>query len=320
MAYKNEPMLFELRTLEVNPEAKMFPTPTGERTKENMDAYNEMCVEWLKGVTKDIEYPSDIKRMDMTYQRGDYTGRAFVYRPDTDEKLPVIIHTHGGSYLFWSIEYYDLMCSWIAHEGHCVVVNLDFRMNIGDILIPDMLEDCYAGIKAVIEQADNYGIDPEKLGLMGDSSGASQAMGLTIMCRDRGEINVPYRILIAGGVGFDPEDLDNGNAYAKETSLMGAQNVVIRGFKSIEQSQHPWYTPWNDKHVELCPPTTFVVGTGDYMWHDVAIYSKRLLAAGVPVEIGLFAGMPHGFYNGTHEASARECWKFLGEQIKKHLA
>lgn len=319
MAYQNEPLLFQIRTMELAPGAKMFLTPMGERTKENMDAFNQKCLDWLKENTKDVPYPEHIRTEKMSYQRGDYTGRGIVYRPDTDEKLPVCILTHGGSYLFWSIEYYDLMCAHIANEGHCVVVNLDFRMNIGDIRIPDMLEDAYAGIVAVADQADRFGIDASKISLMGDSSGGTMTMGLGMMCKDRGKPVISHRVIIAAGVGFDPEDLDNGNTYAKETSLMGAQNVVIRGFESIEQSQHRYYSPINDDRMNECPPTTFVVGTADYMWRDVAIYSKKLIDAGVEVEIGLFQGMPHGFYNGYCGESSEECWKFIGEQLQKYL-
>lgn len=319
MQYENYPLLFQVRCGTQAPEAHNFLVPNGPRTHEYMDAFNKECEEWLKGITKDEKYPDNIRRTTMKYQRGDYTGRGIVYRPDTEDILPICIFTHGGSYLFWTPEYYDLMCANIAAEGNCVVVNLDFRMNI-DVLVPDMMEDAYEGILETVRQASSFNADPARIALMGDSSGATMAMGLSIMCRDRVEApKISHRILMAGGIGFDLRDLDNGNVHASETKLMGAINVIKRAFKDMAQSQHPYYCPMNDKHMEQCPSTTFVVGTADYMWREVSIYAKKLTDAGVDVNVGLFQGMPHGFYNGGCGPASRDCWVFVGEALKKYL-
>lgn len=318
MAYQKLPLLFDIRNMKMDPEASVFLVPDGSRTHENMNAFNKKCEEWQEKLLKNEEYPANIRVDKMSYQRGDYTGRGLVYRPDTQEELPVIVFTHGGSYLFWSIEYYNYMCAQIAAHANCVVVNLDFRVNI-DVLIPDMFEDAYAGILAVVKQADQFGIDASRMALMGDSSGSTMAAGLSIMCRDRKKPVISHRFLLAGGIGFDPEDLDNGNVNAAKTELMGAQNVVRRGFESIEQSQIVYYSPINDEHMELCQPTTLIVGTADYMWRESSIYAKALLDAGVKVNVGLFQGMPHGFYNGYCGRGSRDFFEYMGEIVKEQL-
>lgn len=319
MQYENYPLLFQVRCGAQAPEAHNFLIPNGPRPHEYINAFNKECEEWLKGITKNEKYPENIRRTTMKYQRGDYTGRGIVYRPDTEDILPICIFTHGGSYLFWTPEYYDLMCANIAAEGNCVVVNLDFRVNI-DVLIPDMMEDAYEGILETVRQASSFNADPAHIALMGDSSGGTMAMGLSIMCRDRVEApKISHSILMACGLGFDLKDLDNGNIYASETDMMGAANVIKRGFRNMAQSQHPYYSPMNDKHMEQCPSTTFVVGTADYMWREVSIYAKQLTDAGVDVNVGLFQGMPHGFYNGGCGPASRDCWVFAGEALKKYL-
>lgn len=320
MSYANYPLLFSLQgPTEVDPKAHMFLVPDGPRTHEYLDGYNKKCEEWMAEITKDDPHPEGVTMQTIHYQRGDYTGRALVFRPDTDETLPMILFTHGGSYVFWTPEYYDVMCRNIAKRGNCVVVNIDFRQNIGDILIPDMFEDAYAGYLAAVEQAPSFHGDPTRLAVMGDSSGSTMAAGLSLMCRDRGTPEITHRILLAGGIGFDPEDLDNGNVNAAKTELMGAQNVVKRGFKSIEQSQIPYFSPINDKEMEKCPPTTFIVGTADYMWREVSIYARLLKDKGVEVNVGLFQGMPHAFYNGGCGEAAWACWDYIADTVKKYL-
>lgn len=319
MQYENMPLLFKVRSGKQDPLAHNFLVPDGPRTHEYMDSFNQKCIEWLENITKDEKYPENIRKTTMKYKREDYEGRGIVYRPDTDDILPICIFTHGGSYLFWTPEYYDLMCSNIAAEGNCVVVNLDFRMNI-DITVPEMMEDAYAGILEVVNQAASFDADPARIALMGDSSGATMADGLAIMCRDRVEApGIAHVIHLAGGIGFDLRDLDNGNIHAATTALMGAANVIKRAFKDMAQSQHPYYSPINDKHPELFPSTTFVVGTADYMWREVSIFAKKLTDAGVEVNVGLFQGMPHGFYNGGCGPASKDCWEFIGEAIKTYL-
>lgn len=316
MAFTDMPELFTLRNTSISPEAHTFLIPEGPRTHEYMDGYNLECEKWLKEVAKEEKIPETVHISTLYYTRGDYQGRAIVYRPDTEEKLPMVFHTHGGSFLFWRPEYYDLMCANIAEQGQCIVINMDFRQNI-DILVPDMYEDVYAGILSVVNQADKINGDIQRLAIMGDSSGGQIAAGIPQMCRDRGTLTFIHQIIIAGGIGYDPKDLDNGNTSG--SSLMGAVNVVKRGFENLEQAMHPYYSPIYDEHMELCPSTTFVVGTADYMAHEVAVYGKKLADAGVEVNVGLFQGMPHGFYNGGCGQASRESWVYIGEQIRKHM-
>lgn len=317
MAFANLPELFSLRMTEMSPEAHLFLIPEGPRTHEYLDGYNLECEQWLADITKDETYPESVKTSTVYYERGDYKGRALVYRPDTDEKLPIVFHAHGGSFLFWRPEYYSLMCANIAEQGHCIVVCMDFRQNI-DVLVPDMFEDVYEGILSIAAKADEIGGDAKRLAIMGDSSGGQIAAGIPQMCRDRGTLKFAHQIILAGGIGYDPVELDNGNTCA--STLMGAVNVVKRGFENLEQAMNPYYSPVYDQHMELMPSTTFVVGTADYMAHEVAVYGRKLMDAGVDVNVGLFQGMPHGFYNGGCGPASRESWIYIGEQIRKHLS
>lgn len=320
MSFPNLEGYFKIRCgSRLDPEAHMFPVPTGPRTKEYLDKYNQECVDWINEITKNDPHP-DVKRFDMTYKNGDYNGRAIVYRPNTDEKdLPMVMYTHGGSFAFWVPEYKDVFCSNIAYQGNCVVVNLDFRQNVDGVLIPDMYEDVYQGVLEAVRQADRFGADPTRIASMGDSAGGQMSLGLPLLFRDRGTLKFTHRIVFAGGIGFDLDDPDNGNVNASKTDLMGAQNVMKRGFKDLKDALGIYWSPIYDPDMKNSPSATFIVGTADYMWREQSIYARKLIEAGVEAEVCLYPGMPHDFYGGGSEA-AHDCWVYVGEQIKKHLA
>lgn len=319
MSFPNLEGYFKIRCGELlAPDAHSFLVPTGPRTKEYLDQYNQECVDWMNEITKDDPHP-DVKRFTMSYHNDDYEGRALIYRPNTDETgLPMIMYTHGGSFAFWVPEYKDVMCSNIAYQGNCVVVNLDFRQNVDGVLIPDMYEDVYQGILEAVRQADRFGGDPTRLATMGDSAGGQMALGIPLLFRERGTLTFKHRFNLAGGIGFDPSDPDNGNVNASKTDLMGAQNVMRRGFSDPADVTKMYWSPIYDPDMAHSPSTTFVVGTADYMWHENAIYCRKLIDAGVDAEICLYPGMPHDFYGGGSKA-AHDCWVYLGERIKKCL-
>lgn len=319
MAFPNLSGCFVIRCgSRLAPDAREFLVPTGPRTKEYLAQYNRECEEWIEKLTQDDPHP-DVKRFTMEYKNGDYIGRALVYRPNTDEKdLPMVMYTHGGSFAFWTPEYKDVFCSNIAHQGNCVVVNLDFRQNLDGVLIPDMFEDAYEGMLEAARQAERFGADPTRVATMGDSAGGQMALGIPLMFRDRGTLKISHRVIFAGGIGFDPNDPSNGNVNASKTDLMGAQNVMKRGFEKLEDCTNIYWSPIYDSQMENSPSTTFIVGTADYMWREQSIYARKLIEAGVEAEVCLYPDMPHDFYGGGSEA-ARDAWVYAGERIRKYL-
>ena len=321
MAFLKERTYFTVRCgMENGADAPTFPVPTGPRTWEYLNQYNRECEEWIKSFTEKEPYPM-VRKYHMEYHRKVYTGRAIIYRPDTKENgLPMMLYTHGGSFAFWTPEYKDFMCANIAEQGNCIVVNLDFRQNVDGIMVADMYEDAYAGILEAVSRAEEYGGDKSRIGIMGDSAGGQMALGMSIMCRDRGQVKISHRVILAGGIGFAPDDLDNGNVNAGVSDLMGTVNVVKRGFKSIEESLHPYYSPIYDPKMSEAPSTTFIVGTADYMWREQAIYARKLTEAGVEAEVALYPGMPHDFYSGSSMTQAKDAWKYIGERIRKYLS
>ena len=61
---------------------------------------------------------------------------------------------------------------------------------------PGPLEDCYAGLAWTVANAGALGLDPARIGAMGESAGGGLAAALALLARDRGEYRLAFQHLI----------------------------------------------------------------------------------------------------------------------------
>lgn len=108
-------------------------------------------------VTKDIDYVGDKNPRQMLD----------LYLPETDEPLPLVIWVHGGGWLNGSKE--RPKNAFLLSEGFAVA-SIGYRLT-QEAQWPSQIEDCQAAIRWLRSHAEEYGLDPEKFGIMGSSAG-----------------------------------------------------------------------------------------------------------------------------------------------------
>ena len=99
------------------------------------------------------------------------------YIPDGARNLPGIVIIHGGG---WQMNCEDVMSGMareLARDGKYVVFSIDYRWigtADGDAVpntMDQLIGDCYGAILHIIEHAKEYGLNPKKLAVTGDSAG-----------------------------------------------------------------------------------------------------------------------------------------------------
>ena len=75
------------------------------------------------------------------------------------------------------------------------MVSVDYRLAPGT-RFPGSLEDNYAALRWVYENANELGIDRTRIAIGGASAGSGHAAALAISARDRGEVPVLFQLLI----------------------------------------------------------------------------------------------------------------------------
>ncbi|MBO5976557.1 MAG: alpha/beta hydrolase [Oscillospiraceae bacterium] len=100
------------------------------------------------------------------------------------EKAPCLIYLHGGGFVLEAAGYHYRNAVRYAKEVGCKVVFPLYRLAPGHPF-PAFFEDCYAAFCWAYDNAEELGIDRSHIGIGGDSAGATLAVGVCMMAKER---------------------------------------------------------------------------------------------------------------------------------------
>lgn len=221
-----------------------------------------------------------------------------VYRPKGSRaKLPAIYYIHGGGMVLGSVSENDLTCKTLVREVKCVVVSVEYRL-APEHPYPAPIEDCYAGLKWLADNAAALKVDPKRIAVMGASAGGGLAAGLCLLARDRKEISVAYQMLIYPmiddtNVQSAKQAKNDFYVWSRANNLAGWQAYLGKKFGA---DNVPIYAaPSRAKKLAGLPPAYISVGDMDLFLLEDLDYARKLAQADVAVELHVYPGAFHGF-------------------------
>jgi acetyl esterase/lipase len=218
-----------------------------------------------------------------------------VHRPKgASGALPCIYWIHGGGLILGTNKQDDLRFDrWCPTLG-CVGVSVEYRL-APESRYPEPLEDCYAGLRWVREHAAELGVDIARLGIGGASAGGGLAAGLALLARDRGEIPLAFQALIYPMLDdrmITPSSAWNDPVWPPEANRFGWRSYL----GELTDAAVPAYAAAARATDLSRLPRSFVsVGALDGFSDEDIDYAARLRRAGVPTELHVYPGAPHGF-------------------------
>ena len=197
---------------------------------------------------------------DVKYLRhGDKPFLARLFRPQGSGPFPVMVELHGGAWVNGTRENGDVANEALASNG-VIVVALDFRVP-PEAPYPASLADIHYGIRWCKTQAESWNGIPDKVGVMGTSSGAHQAMLLGMRPNDS-----RYAAL----------SLTNG-----ASEVDGAVGCVIMVSPVIDPLGRYHYA--KGLRDDIQPPES--VGERTVAMHDMYWVTEEAMAEGAPARI-----------------------------------
>ncbi|CAD7673606.1 unnamed protein product [Nyctereutes procyonoides] len=155
--------------------------------------FTGMCIERM-GIIKYEELVSMLFRLDETQPVSDenvtvmdteFAGvpvRVYLPKRKSDAPRRAVIYIHGGAFCFGSFKNagFDSLNRWTANKLDSVVVGVDYRL-APQHHFPVQFEDCLTAVKFFLQDEilAKYGVDPTRICISGDSSGAGLATGVT---------------------------------------------------------------------------------------------------------------------------------------------
>lgn len=213
-----------------------------------------------------------------------------IYRQD-EMLFPdaVMVWLHGGGYVLGSSDDPPVY----RFTPLCPAVSVEYRM-APEHRCPAGVEDACAAIEWVAANAGELGIDPKKIILGGPSGGGGLAAGAALLNRDRGGPELLYQFLIYPMID-DTHDTPSG--HMDLPPYVWTREVSLRAWSMYVEEDGPSYYAAAARVPDVTglPPTYIMTGALDLFRDECLIYARRLMEAGIPVDLAVFPGAPHGF-------------------------
>ena len=217
-------------------------------------------------------------------------------RLNGDSDRPAIVYFHGGGWVVGNLDTHDGTCRYIAASAGCVVVSVDYRL-APEHPFPAAPEDSIAAYAWVLEHAPQLGIDPERVGVMGDSAGGNLAAVVAQQAAPRGLTRPKLQCLVYPATDMSL-DSPSHHAFAKGFVLSHESMVYFRNAYSADPDDwvDPMMAPIRATDLSGLSPALVYTAGFDPLRDEGRAYAAALTEAGVSVTERCYHDRVHGFF------------------------
>lgn len=242
---------------------------------------------------------------DVPYERRQISGAAgqpdvliYIVNAKSEGVRPAIVHTHGGGFVAGSAQASLADVQSTCKALDCVAVSVEYRL-APETTYRGSIEDNYAALKWLYNNAASLGADARRIAVMGESAGGGHAALLALTARDRGEVPVAFQCLI-----YPMLDDRTGSSHQIDSRFgrliwTVAQNRFgwesFLGVAPGRRTAPRGAVPARVEHLAGLAPAFIGVGSIDLFCDEDIDYAQRLNNAGVATELIVVPGAFHGF-------------------------
>lgn len=240
----------------------------------------------------------------------------------------LVVWYHGGGYVMGDLDGYDGVCRQLCADSGCLVLAVEYRL-APEHAYPAAFEDAWAALRWAADRARALGVDPRRLAVAGDSAGAVIATAVAMRARDasrRGEAGAPQVAFQA--LLYPPAAGGHDGAFPSRLAHAAGPTLTQRTSDYFLQhafGEHGRAADWRGAPLQAAtlaglPPALVQVAGHDPLRDEALAYGEALLAAGTPVSLVEYPGLPHGYVSmGPISPAARLAQRQLGDALRLAL-
>lgn len=190
---------------------------------------------------------------------------------------------------------HDSLCRSLALGTPCSVLAIDYRL-APEHRFPTAFLDAEDALAWLLEHGRRHGLDAQRLAVGGDSVGGTLATALCIAARDAG-MPQPLLQLLLYPCTAARQDSDSHARLATGHLLEGDTLAWMFGqYLRSDADRQDWrFAPLQASDLGRLAPTLMVLAEYDPLIDEGRRYAERLQAAGVEMDLQVYAGMVHDF-------------------------
>lgn len=213
---------------------------------------------------------------------------------------PALLHIHGGGMIVGSARAMKAGPSGMAAALGIPVASVEYRL-APETPFPGPQEDCLAALQWLADNAVRLGVDPARIGVIGESAGGGLAAATAQLARDTGGPALAAQILVypmidhrTGGDACPYANRTTGEfIWTRHSNQFGWE--ALRDDYAVDDARKGWFSPSLADDLAGLPPTWIGTGSLDLFFDENLDYARRLVDAGVPVELHSYPGGIHAF-------------------------
>ena len=233
---------------------------------------------------------------------------------------PALVYFHGGGLVAGNLDTHDPICRALSNATGCVLFSVDYRLAPEHPFPAAISDGCHATVW-IASHARELGIDPRRVGVCGDSAGATLAAVVCQTVSASGAARLALQLLLCPIMDFCAET-DSRRDYAQ--GYLVDQATLDHDLKHYLGADgdpaHPRVSPLRAPDVSNLPPTCIHTAEFDPLRDEGALYAGRLRAAGIKTTYRCHSGMIHLFYGmGALIPYAATAYQMIGSDIRSLL-
>lgn len=247
-----------------------------------------------------------------------------VYRPARDgaRPLPLIVHVHGGGFVGTATQ-----CDWanshLAARLPALVVSVEHRLLAPGTPLAAAVDDGWDVLRHLIAHAEDWGIDPARVAVAGESTGGLIAAMAAIRAAAT-ELPLRAQILVnpVADLTATMFDYPSMTEHADSPMLTRARLDLFQRLAvppgTDARAVSPLYAD-----LEGLAPALVLVPTVDPVADQGRRYAERLRESGTPVRLAEHPGAPHAFITlpglvPQAKAARAQMVEFLTDRLVAH--